>query len=248
MSLQRIKLTLAYIGTNFCGWQVQKNGPTIQGTLEEAITKICQQFIRVHGSGRTDAGVHALGQVAHFDIPSDKASIPWQKALNSLLPKDISVLKAEFVSENFHARYSAKSKTYTYTFWTEKKYVLPWRKDYVWPVGPLDMDLLKKASAYLLGEHDFKSFMNVGTPVKNTVRNVYMLEFRPGFYPQELVMSIRANGFLKQMVRNIAGLIKCIGKKELPLQKVKDIIHKKDRTLAPATAPAQGLCLEQVEY
>jgi tRNA pseudouridine38-40 synthase len=90
--------------------------------------------------------------------------------------------------------------------------------------------------------------MNVGTPVKNTVRNVYMLEFRPGFYPQELVMSIRANGFLKQMVRNIAGLIKCIGKKELPLQKVKDIIHKKDRTLAPATAPAQGLCLEQVEY
>ena len=248
MSHTRIKLTLAYIGTNFCGWQAQKNGPTIQGALEEAIAKICQQFIRVHGSGRTDAGVHALGQVAHFDAPDDKAHIPWQKALNSLLPEDIRVLKVEFVSDNFHARYSAQSKTYTYTFWTEKKYVLPWRKDYVWPVGPLHLDLIKEASSYLLGEHDFKSFMNVGTPVKNTVRKIYKIDFGPGFYPQELVMSIQANGFLKQMVRNIAGLIKRVGKRDLPLQEVKNILHKKDRAQAPATAPARGLCLEKVEY
>ena len=248
MSLQRIKLTLAYIGTNFCGWQVQKNSPTIQGALEEAIARICQQPIRVHGSGRTDAGVHALGQVAHFDVPDDKAHIPWQKALNSLLPEDISVLKVEFVSDDFHARYSARSKTYTYTFWTEKKYVLPWRKDYVWPVGHLDLDLIKKASNYLLGEHDFKSFMNVGTPVQNTVRTIYKIDFKAGFYPQELIMSVQANGFLKQMVRNIAGLIKCIGKKKFHLQEIKNILHKKDRTLAPATAPARGLCLEKVEY
>lgn len=244
----RIKLTLAYDGTNYHGWQLQKNQPTIQGIVENNLAQICSRPVRIHGSGRTDAGVHALGQTAHFDPPTNQAELPWQKALNSLLPESIRIIQARLMDNDFHARFSALSKTYSYSLWTEPDFVLPQRRNYVWKTGPLDMDALKHASASLLGTHDFRTFMNKGTKVNTTWRKITNISFYPGLYPQELVVKITADGFLKQMVRNIVGALVLIGRKKYSRDYILQILKTKNRDKAPATAPARGLCLESVEY
>lgn len=243
----RLKLTLAYVGSNYGGWQIQKNAPTIQGELEKALSLLCQAPVRVHGASRTDAGVHALGQVAHFDPPKDK-NLPWQKALNSLLPKDICVLKVEEVAKDFHSRFAAKNKTYSYSFWLEPKYVLPQRYPFVWECGPLDLKAIEEALYLLEGEHDFASFMNTGTPVKSTIRKIFWLKLEPGPFPQELVLKIKGNGFLKQMVRNIAGLIWLLGKTKVDKEFVRKLLEEPKRKMWPPTAPAKGLTLEHIEY
>ncbi len=244
----RIKLTLAYDGTGYEGWQLQKAGPTIQGFIEDAIKTICGLRIRVHGSGRTDSGVHALGQVAHFDTSDHKAPLPWQKALNSILPDSIRVIRSQTVNQDFHARFSAISKTYSYTLWTEPDFVFPQRRNYVWKTGPLDLEAMKNASDFLLGIQDFRAFMNSGTIVRSTLREVKSISFDSGLYPQELAIRITADGFLKQMVRNIAGALVIIGRKKYPPDHLKQVLSSGNRTLAPATAPARGLCLECVRY
>lgn len=244
----RIKLTLAYDGTGYHGWQLQKNQQTIQGVVEKGLAQICSRPVRVHGSGRTDAGVHALGQTAHFDLPANQAGLPWQKALNSILPESIRIIQARSMDNDFHARYSAISKTYSYSFWTEQDFVLPQRRCYVWKTGPLDLDALRNASASLLGKHDFKAFMNKGTKVNTTWRKITDISFHPGLYPQELVVRITADGFLKQMVRNIAGALVIVGRKKYPRDFLLQILKTKNRDMAPATAPARGLCLESVRY
>jgi len=246
--MPRIRLTVAYVGTRYHGWQVQERGATIQGTLEEKLTRMCEQPIRVHGSGRTDSGVHAVAQVAHFDAPDNKMHIPWQKALNSMLPSDISIISASTVPDDFHARFSVRSKRYSYTLWTEPAYTLPQRAPFVWSVRNLDSSAMTLAANYLCGTHDFASFQNAGTDVSGTVRTLEPIIQTPGRHRTELIYHFRADGFLKQMVRNLMGLLVEVGRGNLHPEDSLRILQAQDRRTAPATAPPQGLCLEEVMY
>ena len=246
--MQRIKLIIAYDGTDFCGWQLQPNLRTVQGELEKSIARVTGSPVRVHGSGRTDSGVHALGQIAHFDVEDRFASVLWQRALNSLLPDDVTVLQAIPVSSDFHSRYNAVHKTYTYTLWLENNFFLPWRRHYVWKCGPLDFKAIDKGMQYFLGEHDFSSFQNTGTLIKSTVRTIHDFKRYPGQNAQEMVLEICGSGFLKQMVRNITGCLVTIGRGKAKPECVRSLLQMKDRTAAPATAPAQGLCMAGVYY
>lgn len=246
--MQRIKLIVAYDGTDFCGWQLQPRLRTVQGVLEKAITRVTGTLVRVHGSGRTDSGVHALGQVAHFDVDAGFASVNWQRALNSLLPDDVTVLDVEFVTSEFHSRYSAIRKTYTYSLWLEKSFFLPWRRHYVWKCGPLDFSALDQGMQFFIGEHDFSSFQNTGTEIKTTVRTIHDFKRYPGQTEQEMVLEVSGSGFLKQMVRNMVGCLVRIGRGKAEPEIVRSLLQIKDRTAAPATAPAQGLCMAGVYY
>ncbi|WP_320171315.1 tRNA pseudouridine(38-40) synthase TruA [Maridesulfovibrio sp.] len=246
--MQRIRITIAYDGTDFCGWQLQKGVRTVQGELETAISRITGTQIRVHGSGRTDSGVHALGQVVHFDVDDRMASVPWQRALNSLLPDDITVLDCIPVSGDFHSRFNAVRKSYTYTLWLNNGFFLPWRRRYVWKCGPLDLEMLDRGMEMFLGKHDFASFQNTGTPVSSTVREIYEFSRQSGQNRDEIVLRVCGSGFLKQMVRNMVGCLVEIGRGKADPGFVRSLLEKKDRTMAPATAPAQGLCLEAVYY
>ena len=248
--MPRLRLTIAYDGTDFCGWQLQagRADRTVQGCLEEALSRICAHPVRAHGSGRTDSGVHALGQVVHADVPEARAGLDWRKSLNALLPADVSVLDAALAAADFHARYSALSKDYTYSLWPESRYDIPQRRNYVWAVGPLDWEAVDAASRHMIGEHDFASFMNAGTPVKTTVRTVTRIERTDGAFPGEVLLRFSADGFLKQMVRNMTGLLAEVGRGRFAPGDVPGIIQGRDRKVAFATAPPQGLCLEAVHY
>jgi len=246
--MPRIRLTVAYVGTNYQGWQVQGRGATVQGTIEDRLARICGQPVRLHGSGRTDSGVHALAQVAHFDAPESKSQIPWQQALNSMLPGDIAILDALEVSDDFHARFSVRSKRYAYTIWTEPGFTLPQRAPFVWPVRGLDFKAMDEAAALLAGTHDFAAFQNAGTEIKGTVRTLEPIVRAQGQHPVEWVFYFQADGFLKQMVRNLMGLLVEVGRGGLAPQDARAILQGCDRRRAPATAPAKGLTLEEVIY
>lgn len=257
----RLQLTIAYTGTRYCGWQIQarQRGPselTVQQCLEDVLTKLAGRPIRVTGASRTDSGVHALGQVVHMDAPADKMRIDWQKACNALLPRDIAVLEARPAPPGFHARRSAQYKFYTYSLWLTRRYVLPQRRPFVWVTGPLDLEAMDRAAAYLVGERDFKCFQNKGAEVASTVRNV-MSVVRVGGDPAasseapggpEVVYRFQADGFLKQMIRNMVGCLLVVGQGKLPPEAVLDLLEGRDRGVAPATAAAQGLTLERIVY
>lgn len=250
----RLKLTLAYHGAEFHGWQAQEDEAgtrAVQTEVERAAARLLGrpgELVRVHGAGRTDAGVHALGQVAHLDVPADKAALPWRRGLNALLPPDVAVVRAETAPDGFHARFSATSKIYAYTLWLARDFVLPQRRPFVWPVGRLDLDRLDEAGALFPGEHDFSAFQNAGTPVKSPVRRMFALWREPGQTPEETVLRLHADGFLKQMVRNIVGCLVGVGLGKLEPDAVRRLLAGAPRAQAPATAPARGLCLEQVFY
>ncbi len=220
----------------------------MQGVLKEQIEKVCGVPISIHGAGRTDAGVHAKGQMAHCDIPTSRAKIPWQRALNSLLPPDISILEATIVDDNFHARKDATAKIYSYTLWIEPSYILPQRRPFCWKVGRLDLDIMKKALSLFEGTHDFAAFQNTGTPLKNTTRTIFRAFMTPGSSPQEKIVYFCGDGFLKQMVRNLVGTLVWIGKGKLDIGEIEGLMKKRQRSLLPPTAPPQGLCLEDVLY
>jgi len=246
--MTRIRLTLAYDGTDYCGWQFQPRDRTVQGEVEKALATILGKPLRVHASGRTDAGVHALGQVVHFDCAEDRQGIAWQRGLNSLLPPDVKVVDCAVVPSDFHARYSAVSKTYEYALWHKREYCLPQRHRFVWKCGPLDFLRMEEAAAMLGGEHDFASFQNVGTDVRSTVRTITDISRHPGVTGFESVWRFTASGFLKQMVRNLTGCLVACGKGKLSPRDVSEILLSTDRTLAPATSPPQGLTLVRVDY
>ena len=246
--MPRIRLTVAYVGTRYLGWQLQGQGATVQGVLEAKLSRICDEPVRVHGSGRTDSGVHALGQVAHFDVSEAKAHIPWQKALNAMLPDDIAVLDAREAEPGFHARFSVRSKRYAYTLWTEPNFTLPQRAPFVWPVRNLDFEAMDRAAALLSGTHDFAAFQNAGTEIKGTVRTLEPIVRSQGLHPAEWVFRFRADGFLKQMVRNLMGLLVEVGRGGMPPEGALAVLEGLDRRRAPATAPPQGLTLEEVFY
>lgn len=253
----RLKLTLAYDGSAYCGWQLQRKTnppPTIQGAVETALFTLLRQPVRVHGAGRTDSGVHALGQVAHCDVP--ERSWDWQKRLNCVLPADIRVLGAVCASNDFHARKDAIAKTYIYRFWQEPAFVAPDLRNYVWQCGPLDMEAITAGLAGFKGEHDFASFQNAGTDVKSTTRELTRISITAvqpvGWLPPHLPMltlALTGSGFLKQMVRNIAGFIVAIGRRKLGWSDLAAIMDKKSRAALPvATAPARALYLASVQY
>lgn len=244
----RIKLTIAYDGTDFCGWQYQPRDRTVQGELEKALAVILGKSPRVHGSGRTDAGVHAIGQVAHFDCEDDRSGIKWQRGLNSLLPADVKVVDCSIIPADFHARYSALSKTYEYTLWHKREFCLPQRSRFVWSCGPVDSGLMEDGAAILTGEHDFAAFQNAGTEIKTTVRTISDISQHPGSTKFETIWRFSASGFLKQMVRNLMGCLVACGKGKISPEEIRSILISADRTLAPKTAPAHGLTLLNVEY
>ena len=246
--MTRIKLTLAYDGTDFRGWQLQPRDRTVQGEIEAALKVIFGEQVRVHGSGRTDSGVHALGQVAHFDCPDGRTGFPWQRSLNAILPWDVRVLAVEERQDDFHARYSARGKTYEYALWHEREFCLPQRSRFVWDCGFLDFPAMEAAAAVLTGEHDFAAFQNTGTEVGSTVRTITEISRQPGVTDRESIWRFSADGFLKQMVRNLMGCLVACGRGRLTPEDVRKILESGDRTLAPATVPAQGLTLVSVDY
>lgn len=265
--MPRLKLTLAYVGTHYRGWQIQAwkdrpQPPTVQAEVEKAVNAVAARGagglapIHVQGAGRTDAGVHADAQVAHCDIPDHRAGIDWRRALNTLLPRDIRVVDACLASETFDACFSVTRKAYTYRLWLDPRFTPPRLHPFVWACGPLDMDRFDAAIPPLLGTHDFRSLQNSGTDIKTTVRTIYAIERDPvrteaGALPpgcQELCLRFESNGFLKQMVRNITGLLVACGRGKFDPEAIPGLLDACDRRLAPFTAPPQGLTLSQVWY
>lgn len=244
--MPRLKLVVAYTGTQFQGWQVQPGARTVQGCLQEVLSTICSHKVHVHGSGRTDSGVHALGQVAHADVPEKRRNVPWVRALNRMLPEDVAVREANYVSSEFHAQYSAREKEYIYTLWTHPDYVLPQNRPFVWWVPKLQSELMQEAVPILKGIHDYAAFQNMGTPVANTVRTIRCIQF----LTKENRIDCRfvANGFLKQMVRNMMAALVAVGTGRMSLKQLQALLEKKDRRIGPATAPARGLTLARVMY
>lgn len=239
-------MVLAYEGTNYAGFQRQLNAPTIQGVLEDKLSLILNSKVTIIGAGRTDAGVHADGQVANFKTANPLPVVKIQKALNSLLPEDILIRSVEETVLDFHARYSAKSKTYSYTIYNDELRPLFNRNFVYYYRYRLDLERMKKAAGFLVGKHDFKSFQAAGSKVVNTIRTIRFYHLNQTGPLIKII--INADGFLHHMVRNIVGSLILVGNGKLPVEGFKDLIERKDRTLAGPTAPAQGLCLEEVFY
>jgi tRNA pseudouridine38-40 synthase len=246
--MRNIRLTIEYDGTNYCGWQVQKHSQkkSIQETIEKALRKILQEKIRIIGSGRTDAGVHARAQVANFKTKSDTALDKLQKGLNALLPGDIAVAKIEEVPPDFHSRFAAKSKVYRYSI-INRSYrpALLRGRVYFYPY-PLDVKLIQQESRILLGRHNFKSFQAADKKETNSVRTIKKLQVKKD---NDLIsIDIEADSFLYNMVRNIIGTLLEIGRGKLPRGSLGKILAAGDRRLAGPTVPSRGLCLLEVKY
>jgi tRNA pseudouridine38-40 synthase len=268
--MPNIKLVIEYDGSRYHGWQRQPNLPTIQGALETALATIAKQRPTVIGAGRTDAGVHAEGQVANFNVNARLSSSAWMRALNSLLPEDIVIVSAQKVSSRFHARFSAVGKIYRYRI-LNRRYPPAIGRQYIWTVfSPLDIRRMKSASKLLMGKHDFSSFMSGGpcgeggtgssdaprapalarakpdarfrSPVC-TIRRLDLVRKR-----DEIIVTIEADRFLQQMVRTIVGTLVEVGRGRLSPREIPLLLEKKDRRFGGPTAPAQGLCLEKIFY
>jgi tRNA pseudouridine38-40 synthase len=247
--MRNLKLTLQYDGTNYVGWQRQDSGISIQMLLEDALAPIERSRVTVHGAGRTDAGVHALAQVASVALsaPIDPSTLT--RALNAELPRDVRVLAVEEVEPAFHARFSATGKVYEYRI-VNAPIVSPFVHRYVWHVtAPLGIDAMREASAALTGAHDFAAFQGSGSVVASTERIVRAIAWEDGGgYDLPLLMRVEGNGFLRHMVRNIVGTLLEIGIGRWPAARAAEILASRDRTQAGPTAPAQGLFLVRVDY
>ncbi|MEW5894505.1 MAG: tRNA pseudouridine(38-40) synthase TruA [Candidatus Omnitrophota bacterium] len=249
--MRNIKLTIEYDGTDFNGWQVQaKTQRTVQGEIEKALNIILKKKTRIYGSGRTDSGVHAFGQVAHFKTSSPMPCEVLNRALNANLPPDIIIHDVTDVPLNFHAQYNAKKKTYCYTILNRVCPCAINRRFCTHIPCRLNFTAMRHASKQLLGEHDFKSFA-ASNPAKrgkkeSTVRRVSQIHLKKkGDY---LTIEIEANGFLYKMVRNIVGTLILIGTGKLAKDSIARILEERDRSFAGETAPALGLCLMEVKY
>lgn len=244
--MKRIKLTVAYDGTEYCGWQVQPNGITVEEVLNRELSELTGESITVIGASRTDSGVHAQGNVAVFDsdttIPPERVAY----ALNRKLPEDIVVIRSEEVPGNWHPRYQETVKTYEYHILNREMPDPIRRRDTYFVSYPLDLEAMRRAAAYLKGEHDFRSFCNVHTEVQDTVRTIYDLDIvREG---DLVTVRIRGNGFLYNMVRIIVGTLVRVGRGFYPPEQVREILEERERTAAGVTAPPQGLVLAKIDY
>lgn len=244
---QTFKLKVEYDGTMFSGWQRQPGRLTIQGELESVLSLILNQAIQIHGSGRTDAGVHALGQVAHFTAQTPLDALEVKKGVNSLIRYPIVILDCTRVAGTFHSQYQARSKEYHY-FILNRPDPCAIGAAYVWQVKkPLDLEQMNQCCECIIGVHDFKSYENTGSPRTSTVRQVFFARIDP-LEDNRLVFKISATGFLKNMVRNIMGTLVDAGLGKMDAQRFEEILRARDRSFASATAPARGLFLMQVNY
>ena len=249
------KLVLAYDGSDFCGWQVQPNQPTVQGELSDAIERVIGERVLPQGSGRTDTGVHALGQVASFRIDAPIPPSNLMRALNRTLPESIRVLEAEIAPPGFHARHSAVEKTYEYRIF-RGEICPPTLARYVYALNwPLDVDAMIGAARYVLGEHDFTSFAasdpdlssrEAGQIEQNCVRTIH--ESIWTLEEDLLTYRVTGSGFLHHMVRNLVGTFLEVGRGSLPADSIPDILAARSRNAAGPTAPARGLFLVSVKY
>ena len=244
--MRRVKLIVAYDGTDYCGWQIQPNGITVEEVLNRALSRLTGEEIRVIGASRTDAGVHARGNIAVLDTASTIPAERFAYAVNPLLPEDIVVVKSEEVPQAWHPRYQNSVKTYEYRI-LNREMPDPLKRKYTWHVSfPLDIDKMREAAEHLKGQHDFRSFCSVHTAVKSTVRTIYTLDIvKSG---DEIIIRISGNGFLYNMVRIIAGTLAEVGRGFRTPEDVRDLLTAKEREQAGATAPPQGLTLIRIEY
>ena len=245
--MRHIRLVVEYDGTNLSGWQRQDNGPSVQQHLEEALAQMLQHDVQVTGASRTDAGVHALAQIATFRT---ERAIPLhgiRRGLNSLLPERIAIRAADEVSEDFHPRFSATGKHYRYAILTRPDRS-PLLRDRAWHhADPLALEPMREAARALIGEHDFAAFRAAGCSAKTTLRRVDAIDFtRPE--PDLLAIDVRGNAFLRHMVRIIVGTLSECGTGRRPVSDVSEILASRDRTRAGVTAPAHGLTLVEVRY
>lgn len=244
--MKRVKLTVAYDGTGYCGWQVQPNGVTIEEVLNKKLSEMTGEQITLIGASRTDSGVHARGNVAVFDtnspIPAERVAY----ALNRKLPEDIVIVKSEEVPADWHPRYQDCVKTYEYHVWNAEVQD-PTKRHTTYHVSyRLDIEKMRKAAGYLVGEHDFVSFCSIHKNVKTTVRTIYELAIEQN--GEEIVFRIRGNGFLYNMVRIIVGTLLRVGRDFYTPEQVKEILEAKNREAAGVTAPPQGLVLVEINY
>lgn len=244
--MKNVKLTIQYDGTDFSGWQRQPNGRTVQEEIEKALSTLLKKEVKVNGSGRTDAGVHALGQVANF---REEFSIPINRiptALNGILPEDISILIAEEVDMDFHARYCTEGKRYVYKIYNSQVRNPLFRNQSYWVRDALDLEKIKTASQFFVGEHDFRGFMASGSSIKDTVRTIYSMDVFVN--KNMIIIETSGNGYLYNMVRIIVGTLIEVGRNKIELKHIPGIIEEGIRERAGHTAPPQGLYLAEVYY
>lgn len=249
--MKRVMLTVAYDGTAYSGWQLQPRAETIEGVLNRCLSELTGETVEVIGASRTDSGVHALGNVAVFDTKSPIPAEKFSYALNQRLPEDIRIRGSREVAADFHPRHKDSIKTYDYRI-CNAEFPVPTRRLYAhFTYVPLDVSLMQKAAAYLVGEHDFKSFCSADTQAKTTVRRVDSVEVREESVAaggREIVIRIAGRGFLYNMVRIIAGTLMEVGRGQMPPERVKEILEACDRQAAGPTAPACGLTLVGYEF
>ncbi len=251
--MRHFKLTIAYDGTDFHGWQMQANKPTIQGEIVSVLQQLTQEKIILHGAGRTDAGVHALGQVASFRTRSGLSAQEFQRALNALLPPTIRIVGAEEVGPDFNARWSARGKTYRYRLYRGK--VVPpaiWRYVLHYPF-PLDEDAMRDAAARFVGVHDFASFAaSTGSEdndkERSTEREIYSTELARTPDNEELVFTVRGRSFLRYMVRKMVGTLLDVGRGKLTAADIERLYELRDRSKSGPTVPPQGLVMVEVQH
>jgi tRNA pseudouridine38-40 synthase len=244
--MRTLKLTVAYDGTAFAGWQMQANQRTVQGVFEDVLRPIEGKRVIVHGAGRTDAGVHAMGQVVSFSLSADIRCETLHRALNATLPEDVRVLEAEEAPDGFNARFDARRKTYRFTI-GNAVIALPHRRHFVWHVPqPLDVSAMNAAAATLIGEHDFAAFQAAGGDVISSRRELF--RSRVSADGDEIVYEVTGSGFLRHMVRNIIGTLVDIGIGRRSVDDMRRVLESRDRSQAAPTAPAHGLTLWAVEY
>ena len=244
--MKRVRLIVAYDGTNYHGWQVQDNGITIEAELNRCLTELLGEEIQVIGASRTDAGVHALGNVAVFDTESRMPAEKVSYALNQRLPEDIRIQKSEEVPADWHPRYCDSRKTYEYRIY-RGEFPMPVKRLYSYfTYRALDVKQMRAAAEYLVGEHDFKSFCQTGAQVESTVRTIYTLELEE--QGTDLVIRVCGNGFLYNMVRILAGTLMETGQGKRAPESMADVLAAKNRSAAGPTAPACGLTLVKYEF
>lgn len=244
--LRRIRLTVAYDGTNYHGWQIQNNGVTVESELNRALTELLGGEVRVIGASRTDAGVHALGNIAVFDTDSPLSPEKFSYALNQRLPEDIRIQRSEAVPSDWHPRHCESRKTYEYRIY-RGEFPMPVKRLYSYfTYRPLDVDRMRRAAAFLVGEHDFKSFCRSGAQTESTVRTIYSLELEE--QGADLVIRVCGNGFLYHMVRILAGTLMEAGQEKREPESMREVLGALDRCAAGPTAPACGLTLVGYEF
>ena len=246
--MRRVKLTIAYDGTAYSGFQLQANGVTVQSVIEDAVGRLLGEPLRVRVAGRTDAGVHAREQVIDFADSGKRSPGTIVRGGNALLPADIRILSAEEVPPSFDARRGARSKQYRYFLYLAPV-ASPFLARYAWHLGkPVDLSAMRDALAHIAGRHDFASFRGQGCTARSTVREVFRAGIEAEAVPGLFSVRIEGNGFLRHMVRNVVGTLVDVGRGKGPPDRVRDLLGLRDRTLAGPTAPAHGLFLWEVTY